>query len=819
MINKTLVILLFGLLIEASSTPFPLQTQCQGLHPVYDDHGNLIGQRGVCDVDHWDGHESQINSMHPIDTHSLVPHSESSSWFGGLFGGSGHHDTDHHHHHHIDINHVAHPPPDVGLFDWLSPHHDLIRNRPEYRSAHVAHHHCIQKKKEGLFDFLGNLFGSSTGSSHDHVLNDDHHQDPYGTHSRCLNSDYYHQNPFHQDDNQFDPYSLHVGTNIHHLKNQINNPNSVDDLDTLKSSLHTNYDRLHRHLDCHCNHELPSSEMHHIHHRPISHHSMHMIAHPDPNQTSPFPLQLHSSMPLDPSMDMEDEHMSLMRLSGHAAQSAYNSGHFNQNSPMESDPLRMHVFHPVNHYAGTTTTTETGMYDDPEWNKLRVEKVIIIKRIKIPVIKKVSVPVPVKVPVPYPVMVPSPANTGDDDAHGPNHVSAHHSAFTSAQPGYMGKNTYLMDSDSSSMPTSSIVHALSGAPCQCMNTGATDTDTISHHVMSHHAMNPMAHDMSQHPMCNNMMDPMMGASMMNPMAMNPMMSHSMMNPMMSENMMDPMMSQHMMNPMANAMNPMMSQMHNPMMDPMMSQHEMMNPMMSQMHDPMMAAGIMNQMHNPMMDPMSHDIMNPMAMSHNMMGAGMDNPMMSASLMNPMASATTMNPMLNPMMNPMMGQQYNHQNYQNHSSYNPMTMQPGIQLSPYPPHYNYPRRRRDTFFDRLGRGIKYHAADRIANGLVNGLANRYNNTSNNNSNYSTNVPNQTQYQPQTIQNASIQQQPQLQQVQQPGNIPNPAQSQIQPLQQNNMQIQPQLNNIQQPVNFAPNPNQLPPVQPVQTTPHQ
>lgn len=616
--KKLLLLLIINSIVSAQlntnppsqpTVPYQLQTQCQGLQPVYDDRGNLIGQRGICDIDRFNGQASAINSMHPVDTRSMGINvfppppvasanpstTGSSSWFGGLFGQTL----------------VAHPekgsvkfeqPPDIGLFDWLSPHHDLIRNRPEYRHAHIEHRHCIHKKREGLFDFIGKLFGSGSQASHnDHYLNDIN--DPYSHDSRCLNSQYYKNNPFLQSTDQYDPYSMHFGKSIHLLRNQIDDPTYTGNLDSLRSRLHDHYDRLHRHLDCHCHHELPQSAMYNIHHRPISRHSMRMIANPDPSYNSHFPLHMHSSMPLDHSMDMEDEHMALMRLSGYAAQHAYNSGHFNSDS---MNPLRMQMFHPVNQYAGTSIG---GAYDDPEWNRLRVEKVIVIKRIKIPVVRNVSVPVPVAVPVPYPIMTPSP-DAGTDSML-MNQSSAQSSMFSSAQPGYMGDNTYLVDSGSSPMQMDNLVHAISGAPCDCMNTA------------------------------------MMGSGIMNTGHVNPMINSYPMNPFMN----------------------------------------------------------------------TYSSM----MGYNQSGY-----------------------------NPMMEQQYNNQIYQDPSFYNPMPqmsfpnmmtaqtmMQPGLQVSPSPvPIYGmddymydrygrsrYPRR--ESFFDQLRHGIRYHAANRIANGLVNGAANMSN----------------------------------------------------------------------------------------------
>ena len=80
------------------------------------------------------------------------------------------------------------PSSDKNFFDWLTPHHDIIRNHPHYRKVHFGHHQCIHKKKSGLFDFIGSLFESGSNRKFD---------DPYrnlDNHSRCLTPEYYKNN-------------------------------------------------------------------------------------------------------------------------------------------------------------------------------------------------------------------------------------------------------------------------------------------------------------------------------------------------------------------------------------------------------------------------------------------------------------------------------------------------------------------------------------------------------------------------------------------------------------------------------------------------
>lgn len=420
---------------------YMMQSQCHGLNPVYSNQGALKGYRGICNVSKWNGVPGHFNSMHPIDTNLLAfnhqPIQKSPTWLDSLFG------TTPVTHSGIKIKYKQ--PSDLSLFDWLSPHHDIIRNHPHYRHAHLRHRHCIRRKHTGLFEYIGNIFGFGSGHpDHDHLsINDPYDRLSHG--SRCLNSQYYKSNPFVVNDNQYDPYSLHLAHRINHIHHQLKDPLNTN-FDELNDDLHSHYDRLHRHLDCHCHHELPHSRKYRIHHRPIGYHSMNMIAQPNMEMNSIYPAQIHSSMNFDPSMDMEDEHMAMLRMSGMAAQHAYNMG---QNVP-DSNYLQMQMFHPVNSYGQAL--------NDPEWNRLRVEKVIVIKRLKVPVVR--NVPVPMPVPVPYPVPSASSSTSGS---------FSQYSAYENVQPGYMGNNTYLIDGNDSPMQMDTIVQAISGAPCGCLN--------------------------------------------------------------------------------------------------------------------------------------------------------------------------------------------------------------------------------------------------------------------------------------------------------------------------------------------------------------
>lgn len=413
------------------SSTYGLQGQCKGLRPVYDDHGNLIGYSGSCDIDKWNGSLSSANSLHYIDPNLTSLHKLGKIKYK--------------------------QPKDVNLFDWLSPHHDIIRNHPHYRDAHLNHSHCIRKTKSGLFDFLGSLFNYDSRRK---AFND--FSDPYsnlGKGERCLNHQYYSNNALDIEKKYYDPYALHLGHKIHHVKSQLDNI-EPENIESQKKNLRKLYSQLHRHLDCHCHHESPQSKLLNIHHHPIDEHSMSMIAHPIIGSNSNDNLQIHSSIPLDQNMDMEDERMALTRMSKFAAQHAYTMDHFNEESLAGNGALRMEMFHPVNPYIDSS---HSGISHDPEWNRLKVEKVIVIKRIKVPLVTKVAVPVPV--PVPYPISTSSNAMTSKNNQYLNN--DNQDSQFQDSQPQYLGNNTYMIDTpESRSEQMNSVVRAISGAPCE-----------------------------------------------------------------------------------------------------------------------------------------------------------------------------------------------------------------------------------------------------------------------------------------------------------------------------------------------------------------
>lgn len=389
--------------------PFLLRSQCHGLDPVYNGNGSLSGYRGVCNVDKWTGGNGQLDSMHPLGNNLNLFTPPVSVKFK--------------------------QPSNNSLFDWLSPHHDIIRNHPHYRRAHLQHRHCIHKKQKGLLEYLGEFFGFTSDG------NEQEEFDPYTglpTGSRCLDPQYYMDNPFSANE----PYSLHLTRKIRNIKRQLSSV-SPDHFDGLRNDLNSHYDRLNRHLDCHCHHELPRSQRYKIHHRPIGFHSMETISQPS---VGSFPSKIYSPMQFDPQMDMEDEHMAMLRMSGLAAQQAYQ-----QQPALDTGILQMQMFHPVNSYG-----------IDPEWGKLRVEKVIVIKRLKVPVIKNVPVPVPVPVPYPVPGLDLNSSSNGQ------------YSQYDNIQPGYIGNNTYITDSvvdGNNPMLMDSVVQAISGVPCGCMNHG------------------------------------------------------------------------------------------------------------------------------------------------------------------------------------------------------------------------------------------------------------------------------------------------------------------------------------------------------------
>lgn len=421
------------------SSAYGLQGQCKGIRPLYDNQGNLIGYKGSCDVDKWNGSLSSVNSLHPIDPNLMALNHEN------LIAGPN-----------DKIKYEQ--PKNASLFDWLSPHHDIIRNHPHYRHAHLNHGHCIRKAKTGLFDFLGSLFNYGTDRKNYNqfgTLNDPYSGLDQGT--RCLNSQYYNNYPLDIEKKYYDPYALQLAHQIHHIRNQVNtNENSNNEF--LKKHLRKRYRQLHRHLDCHCHHESAQSKLLNIHHHPIEGHSMNIIAHPMAGSATRS-LQLHSSIPLDENMDMENEHMALLRMSNLAAQRAYDMNYFNDESLAGNGALRMEMFHPVNPYMNNS-----GNYD-PEWNRLRVEKVIVIKRIKVPVVTKVSVPIPV--PVPYPMPTSSNVVANGDSQYQNYDENDTSAQFNNIQPQFLGNNTYMIDSaESQPEQMTSIVRAISGAPCE-----------------------------------------------------------------------------------------------------------------------------------------------------------------------------------------------------------------------------------------------------------------------------------------------------------------------------------------------------------------
>lgn len=429
--------------VTANPSPYDIQSQCKGMRPVYDDQGNLKGYNGSCNVNKWDGSFPSVNSLHPIDPALLTLPPEQLP---------------------IQADNVLHSssnrkmkykqPKNLSLFDWLSPHHDIIRNHPHYRHAHLSHNHCIEKAKTGLFDFLNSIFNSDSGPSKSKYTKEG--SDPYSSldsKARCLKDHYYANNHMNIGQKYFDTYAIHLGHQISNLQRQFNDTDPRN-MKSLRKNLRIRYNQLHRHLDCHCHHGLPMSKMLNVHNYPIEDHSIDILAQRTPDPDINAPLQLHSSIPLDPSMDMENEYMTLMRMSNLAAQHAHKMNYFNEDSS-DIGALRMEMFHPVNPY---TTSFNSSINDSSDWNRLKVERVIVIKRIKIPVVTKVSVPVPV--PVPYPI--PS----GDASQANANLSQYSQSQLSETQPGYIGNNTYMVDAaDSQPEQMNSIVRAISGFPC------------------------------------------------------------------------------------------------------------------------------------------------------------------------------------------------------------------------------------------------------------------------------------------------------------------------------------------------------------------
>jgi hypothetical protein len=424
---------------------YGLHGQCKGLRPVHDDHGDLIGYKGSCDVDKWNGSLPSVNSLHPVDPNLMALNNNNENFVTHSIG---------------KIKYKQ--PKDVSLFDWLSPHHDIIRNHPHYRYAHMNHNHCIRKAKTGLFDFIESLFNYDSHRKNHNQPND--FKDPYSDldeGARCLNSQYYNNNSLDIEKKYYDTYALHLAHKIHNIQGQFDSTDNANP-ESMKKDLRKNYGQLYRHLDCHCHHELPQSQMLNIHHHPIEGRAMNIIAHPIAGPAADN-LQMHSSIPLDANMDMENDHMTLTRMANVAAQHAYKMNHFNDDSLSDNgSALQMEMFHPTNYYINNDTNYKN---NNTEWNRLRVEKVIVIKRIKVPVVTKVSVPVPV--PVPYPIPTSSNSTASDDNQYLNYNGSDSVSQLNDSQPQFLGKNTYIIDS-SESQPEqmNGIVRAISGAPCE-----------------------------------------------------------------------------------------------------------------------------------------------------------------------------------------------------------------------------------------------------------------------------------------------------------------------------------------------------------------
>lgn len=503
-----------------------LHSQCHGLTPVYDDDGHLRGYRGSCDVSSWDGQTPAMTHMTAVDPNML--HGGPPPMDMGATSAYWHDATTPHEPPvdmipPVDSLYHRHSPPS-------SPHNWMAPSLDEHMRAHIAHRHCVHRKRMQLHDFFHRLFDSAPSSFY--ARNSLH--DPYtalGHGQHCLHHGHYGANPFvTPGGDSFDAYSMGMMGRIGHLQRQMAFAHANLDAAQhqnhyrrasrrLHRQLHSHYARLHRHLDCHCHHELPESHHYAIHQHPLGDLSMDALAQPNMDGSAWYPNSLHAAIsPTD--MDYGGHQIAMLRLAAHAAQRAHQLGHF-AHPNAHNHTVRMSMFHPYRdggydedydadcmdvdadptagyapyypNYASSYSqgfmnaaspysSYTQGYYSAPPapyastvthvhhtQPDLKVEKIIIIKRLKVPV--KVKVPVPM--PVPYLV------NVGDGGDKGTTALSSSSTdSYAMAQPGYMGNNTYMVDSQNAGSPAqiNTLVQALSGSTattCPCQQHSAT----------------------------------------------------------------------------------------------------------------------------------------------------------------------------------------------------------------------------------------------------------------------------------------------------------------------------------------------------------
>ncbi len=493
-----LLILLLPSLASAS------HSNCHTMRPVFDHDGNLRGYRSICTVDAEDP-TTPLPPVLPAPVQAAVIDSNFNPYAPPAHTDpASPHRLRHRHyllHKRSLMGGIFGPdPPDTFAstqFNWMSP------TLPGLSVAHRVHRHCLHHRRKQLHDHVI----MNPLSTPDHRHDDPYSLLPHGKH--CLH-------PNHYGAPENDSYGLS-------LMHQITTTGPDDD------ELPDLHSRLHRHLDCHCHHHLPHSSRLNIHHHPLPDLSAEIYSHED---------TLHGNF--DPNTtELEANRLALLRMASGAADHAQSQGLFSQMNPDEQS-LQMNVYHP--YAAGAADSSSLQMED---WNKPQVEKVIVIKRLKVPIVTEKHIPRPYPVPVPV--------YAGDASKLFPTEIvtkpaSVSGNPMASAPTGQVGMNTFLVDGGAGDLQTRHIMEQATGmsipTPCDYTEYGigmpgpGTRMSGMMNSMssMMHGPMNPMMPGMMptpvspMNPMMSNPMNPMMHSPMNNMMPMNPMMNPMMQSP-------------------------------------------------------------------------------------------------------------------------------------------------------------------------------------------------------------------------------------------------------------------------------------------------
>lgn len=566
-------------------------------------------------------------------------------------------------------NNYVQPP--TGILDWLTPQPNINTSNQDKQSLYRNKNQYSQKHKKssGIFDFFGNIFGSKNNS--------------------------YDQNSEYSCLNQYNRFQ-----NSPH--NQFNYPGNQNQA------------------------QFPGNE----------------------SFNNQFPAQMRSSMSFNTSMGgAENERMEMMPTDQYGQSGTQNQAcnyNLNQNDPnlqdnypqMQSVALQMQSPYPPMlennqnlNMNGTQELSNASQPDDPEWNKLKVEKVIIIKRVKVPIITKVPVPMP----YPVPTLV-------NELINGANSSST--STLATVPPGYLGQNTYMVDGTNNSEPIqmnnlfnsmSSPSLSDSNTPMQGFNPAINNNNNSN---LPYQATNtePLVNPSLMNPMMNNMSSPFTNPSINNP-SLNPMMVN--MSPLMNSNLssMNPIMNPSMSN---SPFNPMMNNMSLPSGNPFMANTNMspftnpsMSTNMSTFTNPSMSNSSFNPMMNNMSPPSGNTFMANMPPLTNPMMNNMSplsNPSMNNSAFSPsMNNMSLLNNSFMPNMSSMMNMP---NNYMTHSQMNPMIaqtmLQPGLQVSPYPNSDDPSEMWNDSYYKNSNSYGKTNSSMQDQNDRINGNTDNLNN---------------------------------------------------------------------------------------------